>query len=209
MLLKFFGHSCVLIDNQILIDPHDGGSIGLPRPNIKAVDLILITHDHYDHNAYQLFEHKDLKMNFYGSFEYKEYNIRGIKTYHDKQNGKLRGENSVYIIEKDKKKIVHLGDLGHMPNEKLYNDIYKADVLLIPIGGVITINYKEAAEIVKMTLPKIVVPLHYWTYGHYMPLDPPDNFITSINYEVRYLDTKNNEINEEENKSGIIYIFKV
>ncbi|MDT7860675.1 MAG: MBL fold metallo-hydrolase [Saccharolobus sp.] len=210
MLLKFFGHSCILIDNKILIDPHDGGSIGLPKPPINNADLILITHDHYDHNAYQIVQYKDVKINFYGSFTYDNYTIKGIKTYHDKYNGKLRGENSVYIIEKNGKKIVHLGDIGHLPNEKLYEEISEPDVLLIPIGGVITINYKEAIEIINKVNPRILVPIHYWIKGHYMPLDPPDDFISNINYKIKYLDFKNNEINEEiENNTKVVYIIRV
>ncbi|ACP49709.1 conserved hypothetical protein [Sulfolobus islandicus Y.N.15.51] len=208
MVLKYFGHSCVLIDDKILIDPHDGGSIGLPKPDIKKVDLILITHDHYDHNAYQIFEYKDLKMNFYGSLNYVNYTIKGIKSYHDKYNGKLRGQNSIYVIQKnDGEKIVHLGDIGHLPDESIYKELYGANVLLIPIGGVITINYKEALEIIDKVSPKIIIPIHYWIKGHYMPLDPPEEFLSNIKYEVRGIDLKNNLIDEkiEENKK-LVYI---
>ncbi|WP_338603535.1 MBL fold metallo-hydrolase [Sulfolobus tengchongensis] len=207
MTLKFFGHSCVLIDDTILIDPHDGGSIGLPKPDIKKADLILITHDHYDHNAYQLFEHTDVKINFYGTFNYGNYIIKGIKSYHDKYNGKLRGENSIYIIQRGNRKIVHLGDLGHLPDDNIYNEIRGADILLIPIGGVITINYKEALEIINRVSPEIVIPIHYWIKGHYMPLDPPDEFLANIKYDIKRIDIKNNKIEEvTENTSKVVYI---
>ncbi|AOL17826.1 hydrolase [Sulfolobus sp. A20] len=208
MRIKFFGHSCVLIDDKILVDPHDGGSIGLPKPDVKDANLILITHDHYDHNAYQLFQYKDLKINYYGEFKYEDYVVKGLKTFHDKYNGKLRGENTVYVIKRGDKKVVHLGDIGHLPDEKIYDEISAPDVLLIPIGGVITIDYKEALEIIHKTTPKIIIPIHFWVKGHYMPLDPPDNFLLNIQgYQIKQIDFKNNEIDIADEQK-IVYVFK-
>lgn len=207
-MIKFLYHSSFLLDNSILLDPHDGGSIGLPRPEVKA-DLILITHNHYDHNAYEIIPHKDVKIRQYGEFEFGSYSIEGIKTYHDKENGKRRGENAIYkITDRKGRTIVHLGDIGHIPNEEVIRKIKSPDVLMIPVGGVITINHNEAKELIKMISPKIVIPMHYWIRGHLMPLNPIDDFLNIIKEERKIVETNEKEIDESIIEKGSVLVFK-
>ncbi|WP_373468889.1 MBL fold metallo-hydrolase [Acidianus infernus] len=185
-MIEYFGHSMFLIDRKIVIDPHDGGSIGLPKPSIDKVDLVLITHDHYDHNAYEILSYNDMKMKYYGYISYQNYKITGYKAYHDKEKGRRRGETAIYKIEDSEGNvIVHLGDLGEYPlKEDLIKEISSPTVLMIPVGGLITIDYKEAASLVKDLKPQVVIPMHYWVRGHLMPLDPVDNFIKELGWKV-------------------------
>ncbi|MCY0859102.1 MAG: MBL fold metallo-hydrolase [Sulfolobaceae archaeon] len=191
-MIRYFGHSMVLIDDKIVIDPHDGISIGLPKPEVSA-ELVLITHDHYDHNAYQVVKgYKDVKVRYYGSFEFEGYKIKGFKAYHDKENGKRRGETAIYeIIKPNGVKIVHLGDLGHIVN---YEELKNSDFMFVPVGGVITINASEAVSLIESLSPKIVIPIHYWVKGHLMPLDPVDPFINLLKWDV--IKIENNQIDE-------------
>ncbi|QIW23402.1 hydrolase [Sulfolobus sp. S-194] len=206
-MIKFFYHSSFLLDNKILLDPHDGGSIGLPRPETKA-DLILITHNHYDHNAYEIIPHKDVKIKYYGEFNYASYTIEGLKAYHDKEKGKRRGETAIYkIINSNGKLIVHMGDIGHMPDEQILEKIRNPDILMIPVGGVITINALEAKEIIDKLNPKITIPMHYWVKGHFMPLDPLDNFLEVVNRKI--IETREKEVDENSIEKGSVLIFKV
>ncbi len=181
-MIRYFGHSMVLIDDKIVIDPHDGVSIGLPKPEVSA-DLVLITHDHYDHNAYHVVKgYKDVKVRYYGSFEFEGYKIKGFKAYHDKENGKRRGETAIYeIIKPNGVRIVHLGDLGHLVN---YEELKNSDFMFVPVGGVITINASEAVSLIESLSPKIVIPIHYWVKGHLMPLDPVDPFINLLKWDI-------------------------
>ncbi|ARM75116.1 MBL fold metallo-hydrolase [Acidianus manzaensis] len=204
-MIKYLGHSMFVIDDKIVIDPHDGGSIGLEKPPIQKADLVLITHDHYDHNAYQLFSYNDLKLKYYGYINYQGYKITGYKSYHDKENGKRRGENAVYKIEKpDGKIIVHLGDIGEI-NDKLLKELGNPDVLMIPVGGLITIDYKEAIEIIKELKPSIVFPMHYWVKGLLMPLDPIENFLEEIKGKNYSIKEYKKEVNENEEKETIFF----
>jgi len=179
-MIKYFLHSLVCIDDLICIDPHDGKSIGLPVPNVTA-SLVLITHNHYDHNAYNIVKGSPkVKMKELGSFSINGYTITGFKTYHDKEKGKRRGENTIYeIITPKGEKIIHLGDLGHELDEELKDRLKGADVLAIPVGGVITINFIQAKEIIDSLKPRIILPIHYWVNGHYMPLDTLDEFLNA------------------------------
>lgn len=209
-MIKFLLHSSFLLDNLILIDPHDGGSIGLPRPEVSA-PLILITHNHYDHNAYEIIPHEVVKIKYYGELNYKGYEIQGFKAYHDKENGKRRGETAIYKIVSPKGKVyVHLGDLGHLPDDRLVEEIKSPDVLMIPVGGVITISPSEALQVIKMLNPKLVLPMHYWVKGHYMPLDPIDPFLQLANKEgIKTLTLDKTEVNEESVEKGSIIYFRV
>ncbi len=177
-MLKYFLHSALLIDGKILVDPHDGISIGLPRIEARP-EIVIVTHDHYDHNACELFNSKCYVS--VTQLDYSGYNVRGIPTYHDKRKGKCRGRNTVYeIITPDGRKIVHLGDLGHLLDEETSKELMGADLLAVPVGGVITINAEEALKVVEALRPRNVLPVHYWVRGHYMPIDPPDKFLENI-----------------------------
>ena len=208
-MITFLLHSAFLIDNQILIDPHDGGSIGLPRPEVKA-PLILITHNHYDHNAYEIIPHETVKMRMYSTLSYNNYTIEGIKAYHDKEKGKRRGEVAIYKITTPKGLvIVHLADLGHLPDENLVEKLSNPDVLMIPVGGVITIDAKEAVSVINSLKPKIVIPMHYWVKGHYMPLDPPDYFLELIKKERKIVEVNQKDIDVETISPNSVVFFRV
>lgn len=182
--IRWFGHACFEVradDYTIVIDPHDGSSIGLPKPSTEA-DLVLVTHDHFDHNAVEVVS-KDttrvLKM-FFGEAVFDKVKVKGIKTFHDKFSGKRRGENTIYIIEIREYKIAHLGDLGHIPPRDVLNELMGVDVLMVPVGGVYTIDYQEAWSIVEETKPKITIPMHYWVKGLILPLRPVDDFLSLV-----------------------------
>ncbi|BCU69541.1 MBL fold metallo-hydrolase [Stygiolobus caldivivus] len=207
-MIRFLLHSAFFLDNLILIDPHDGGSIGLPRPEVKA-PLVLITHNHYDHNAYEIIPHETVKVRFYGEFNYKNYTIQGLKSYHDKEKGKRRGETAIYkITSPDGRVYVHLGDLGHMLDEKTVEELKNPDYLMVPVGGVITISPSEALQVIKDLNPKIVFPMHYWVKGHYMPLEPIGPFLELANKEgIKTVPLPKNEVNEESVEKGTVIYY--
>ena len=199
-MISYFLHSAVLLDGKILIDPHDGTSIGLPRFNVKP-DIILVTHNHYDHNACELYNAKCYlsvrELNHSG------YNIKGIESYHDRRKGKDRGSNTIYeIVTPDGRKIVHLGDIGHLLSDEIVKELRGADVVAVPVGGVITINADEALKIVEALSPKIVLPIHYWVKGHYMPIDPPDEFLKKIGMKVERI----HESIDEKSYDSVVFI---
>ncbi|MEM4481660.1 MAG: MBL fold metallo-hydrolase [Desulfurococcaceae archaeon] len=207
MIVSWHGHACVSvsIDNYVIvIDPHDGTSIGLNRPAVKA-DIVLSTHDHFDHNAVNVVS-KDktriFKM-FYGESLIDNIKIAGIKTYHDKQQGKRRGENAIYIIEVEAMRLAHLGDLGEVPPEGTLAKLSGVDLLMIPVGGTFTIEPSEAWTIIEKANPLNVMPIHYWTQGLTLPIKPVDEFLKyTSGYSVVKLDS--NSFNPATYKKSII-----
>ncbi|QKR00542.1 hydrolase [Metallosphaera tengchongensis] len=202
-MIRLFGHSMVSIDNSVVIDPHDGGSIGLPKPIIGRTVQVLITHDHYDHNAFQNVESKDVKIGLEGSLEVGGYKIEGFRAYHDNLKGKKYGKTSIYQIKGNSISFLHMGDIGEFPSERILKNL-SADIVAIPIGGIITIGHREAQEIIKIISPTAVIPLHYWVRGLLMPLDPPEDFIKYMNWNLY----KTKEIDENNLKKGI-YLFDI
>ncbi len=145
---------------DIVIDPYDE-KIGLKLPNLSA-DIILVTHDHHDHNNIKGVKGDPFVIQGPGEYEVKGIFIKGISSFHDDKEGKERGQNTIYVIEAEDMKFCHLGDLGQkqLSDEQL-EKIDGIDVLMIPVGGKYTIDSSEAQKIIAEIEPKIVIPMHY------------------------------------------------
>jgi len=144
----------------IAIDPFSEG-IGPRVPSIEA-DILLITHDHSDHNNAKAIRGKPFLIQGPGEYEIKGIFVQGIAAYHDKTQGKERGGIAVYTIEAEGIRLCHLGDFGQ--KELTADQIEKigdCDILMIPVGGVYTISGGEAPKIISQLEPKIVIPMHY------------------------------------------------
>lgn len=194
MIVVWHGHACVSLTVNgytILFDPHDGVSLGLKRPEVKA-DLILVSHDHFDHNAVGVVKKDRSRIfkSFYGEAVVDNIKITGLKTFHDKFKGRRRGENAVYVIEVKEFRVAHLGDLGELPSEDVLSKLRGVNLLMIPVGGTFTVEPEEAWQLVEKTQPVNVMPMHYWTPGVNLPLKPIDEFLKYVrDYEVVRLNT--------------------
>ncbi len=170
----------------VVTDPHDGKSIGIRPPRLKA-DVVLISHDHYDHNAVRVIKGDHAELSFKeGSFCVNGLQVDGHKTYHDDSEGTKRGTNIVYRFQLDDTVFCHLGDLGHTLSDEIMEKIGEIDVLFIPIGGVTTINSNEAKDIIDRIRPRIVVPMHYRISGLGLVLDNVETFLAGIPEELIY-----------------------
>jgi len=115
-----------------------------------------------------------------GEYEISGVLIIGIATSHDGERGKKRGKNTVYLMEIDEISVCHLGDLGHVLTGEQVEEIDNVDVLLLPVGGVSTINAPVAAEVVRQLEPKAVIPMHYQTPALSWELEPVERFLKEI-----------------------------
>src|SRR3989344_2695391 len=78
---------------------------------------------------------------------------------------RLRGKNTIYLIEIDGVTILHCGDLGHQLSDDLLDKLDEVNILLVPTGGHFTINEKEALTLIRKIEPSIVIPMHYKVPG--------------------------------------------
>ena len=165
MKLKYYGHACFTLrfayGTVLAIDPFDESVTYAPCDAI--CDAALLSHDHFDHNHTQSLRGDFVTIRQAGHYDVRNVRVTAVPSFHDKQRGALRGSNLIFRIEGDGLTIVHLGDLGHMPDEKQLRAIAGADVLLTPIGGTYTIDTPEAEELIRLAQPKHAVAMHFRT----------------------------------------------
>ncbi|MDR7419147.1 MAG: MBL fold metallo-hydrolase [Armatimonadota bacterium] len=173
MELRYHGHSMfslVADGTTIVIDPWNE-DIGHPTP-VVAPDAIVVSHEHFDHNNVKLCRGTPKVIRCLAE-EGKTWarvdervgpvRITGVATYHDTEQGKARGKNTITIFEVEGLRIAHLGDLGHLLTDEQVRAVGRVDVLLIPVGGHYTIGPAEADAVIEQLAPKVVVPMHFKT----------------------------------------------
>lgn len=182
MTITWFGHSCFRIevkDGSVLIDPF-GKETGLKPPKIKD-SLVLVTHQHSDHNNISDANPEALIIDGPGEYERQGISVRGIPSFHDKSGGKERGSNTIYVVKAEDLTVCHLGDLGQEKlEENQVDEIGSVDILMIPVGGKYTIDYKEAVGIISQIDPKIIIPMHYKISDLKVDVAGPEKFLKEI-----------------------------
>lgn len=188
MKIQYLGHSSFKITTSgvtIVTDPFDPAKVGLPYPKIQA-DLVLSSHDHFDHHYLEAITGEPFVINAPGEYEVKGVKVRGFQTFHDDKGGVERGKNTVYLFEAENLSLCHLGDLGHLLDEKIVEEFEDLDVLFVPVGGFYTIGPSEASKIVSKLEPKIIIPMHYRTEGmseSFKDLQPVMTFLGEMGLE--------------------------
>ncbi len=183
MLVRWFGHSSFLIisrGKKILTDPYDS-SVGYPL-KFPQVDVITVSHDHFDHSFVQAVPGYKEVMKGKCDKNYEGFYFKGIESFHDDVKGAKRGKNTIFKITVEDMSVVHLGDLGTTLSKTQIKEIGATDILMIPVGGVYTVGPKEADEIVKQLEPKIVLPMHYKTEYLKFPLLSVEDFLKGKEY---------------------------
>lgn len=167
MDISYLGHACFNIKSKqtkVLVDPFDPKMVGIPLP-IQEVDVVLVSHTHPDHSCIERARGYRKVISFPGEYEVGGISIFGYSTFHDKRSGEERGKNTIYLLEVEGIKVLHLGDLGHIISDKLVEEIGEVNVLIVPVGGKYSLGPKEAVEMVKLLEPQIVVPMHFCFEG--------------------------------------------
>ena len=140
-----------------------------------------MTHHHYDHDNIGEVNPEGFIIDGPGEYEKQGIQVRGIKSFHDKSEGKERGLNTVYIIKAEDMTVCHLGDFGQDKfEEHQLEEIGDVDILMIPVGGAYTIDYKEAVNIVSQIEPKIIIPMHYKVKDLKLDIAGPEKFLKEI-----------------------------
>lgn len=163
MEIKYIGHASFLIKGKtttMVTDPFDPKMVGLKFPTIPA-DIVTVSHQHDDHNQTKFISGNPLVIIRPGEYEKQGVRISGIPVFHDNKQGTQRGKNTLYRIEMDDIAILHCGDLGHQLSDEVIEELGRIDILMIPVGGVYTIDSKEACEVVQDIEPSLVIPMHY------------------------------------------------
>lgn len=181
MQIIWHGQCCFKITDKIdrdevtiITDPYDP-EVGFRLPKLTP-DICTVSHDHPDHNNTAGLKNKPFIIDKPGEYEISGVMINGISSYHDKQQGKEKGPNIIFKFEVNNMTIAHLGALGHILKPNQLEKLGIIDILLIPVGGYTTINFKQAVEVINQIEPRIVIPMHYKVPSLTMELDSLDKF---------------------------------
>ena len=166
MEITFLGHSSFKLKGKsatLITDPFNPKMTGFSFPKTSA-DIVTVSHDHEDHNQSQLVEGNPFVIFGPGEYEIKDVLLFGLPTFHGKEDEKEAEKNTIYLIEMDGLKLLHLGDLGHKLKLDQLEGVEEVDILFIPVGnGKVTLGPSEAVEVIANLEPKIVIPMHYQT----------------------------------------------
>ena len=177
--ITWFGHSMWKFDFNnvsVIIDPYT--DIGYPLRKIDKADIVISTHNHFDHNNFSLITTYNQKISEQGHFSYENLEIDAIQVWHDKKLGSLRGKNLLIKIKQKGLSLLHCGDLGHIPDESVIQKLGRIDLLFVPIGGIYTIDAYEAKQLAEILNPKIIFPMHYQTPVLNLSLEKPEKFLS-------------------------------
>jgi L-ascorbate metabolism protein UlaG (beta-lactamase superfamily) len=205
MRIRWFGQSSFLFtgsDKSVFVDPFGDMSGAAARglqfdyPPIEHVsaDLLLVTHEHADHNAVDAIGGMPVVLrSTAGRLDSPLGEVVAIASEHDDAAGTLRGPNTIFCFSLDDLRVGHLGDFGQpglRPEQR--EAIGEVDILVVPVGGGPTIGGGAAAELVRAVAPRLVVPMHYRT-SQVNFLEPPDDFLAALGARVERLATSDAE----------------
>ena len=194
MKVWWFGHAAFLIEGskRVVVDPFITGNPLSPVKveDIKA-DLVAVTHGHGDHlgDAVEIAKNNDVPivcihelsrvlakkgveavgMNIGGTAKVNSVKVTMVKAVHSadvEENDTIisAGDAAGFVIEVDGVRIYHCGDTDVFLDMQLIGELYKPDVMLVPIGDWYTMGIEGAVKAVELVKPKVAIPMHYNTF---------------------------------------------
>jgi L-ascorbate metabolism protein UlaG (beta-lactamase superfamily) len=182
--ITWLGHSCFRLRDRaatVVTDPY-GKDLGLNLVRVRA-DIVTVSHDADDHNYV-----KGVKGDFQvltgpGEYEVSSVFVTGLELRGDRKARKEAAgpRHTVFLFEFDDLTVCHLGDLNIVPTQAQVEEaLGEVDVLLIPVGGGETLNAAQAAEVVSLLEPHVVVPMHYYAPDTTLKLDTVNKFLKEM-----------------------------
>ena len=180
MNITYLGHSCFKVESQgysIVLDPYQDGKVPGYAPVRETADEVLCSHGHGDHCGVENVTRKQGGVS--------PFTVETIDTWHDDQQGALRGPDTIHILSDGQCRIAHLGDLGCELTQERKARLSGLTALLIPVGGYYTIDAAQAAKLADELSPSMVIPMHYRGDGFgYDVIGTLDQF-TALRSDVR------------------------
>ncbi len=177
MQVEWYGQSAFRLstaDTTVAIDPFGdmsamaasrGMQFDYPVIDGLAAELLLVTHEHIDHNGVEVVGGDPaILRSTAGALESPIGEVTAIASEHDAAAGTERGPNTIFAFELDGMRVCHFGDFGQRElREEQAEAIGRVELLFLPVGGGPTAGASEAATIVERLSPRWVVPMHYRT----------------------------------------------
>jgi L-ascorbate metabolism protein UlaG (beta-lactamase superfamily) len=189
MELTWYGLSCFRMTERgmatVVMDPYDE-SIGYGALRLKA-DIVCVSHDAPGHNCVDAIKGEKRLITGPGEFEIGGVFITGVATRHGvaaaaakKKTADRKDANTLYLIDYNGFSVAHLGDLDYVPTQQQVENLGAVDVALVPIGGGTGLNASQAAEVISLLEPSIVIPMHFKTPEVSLKLDALSKFLKEM-----------------------------
>ena len=189
MEITWYGHSCFRLVERgmasVVTDPYDE-SLGYPALRLKA-DIVTVSHAAPGHSNTDAVKGESRALTGPGEYEIGGVFITGIPTAKAQaEAGKKKKpaadakSNTVFVFDYDGLTVCHLGDLDHVPSQAQIEALGEVNVALVPVGGGGGLNAAQAAEVISLIEPAIVVPMHYRTETGSRDLEPVSKFLKEM-----------------------------
>jgi L-ascorbate metabolism protein UlaG (beta-lactamase superfamily) len=188
MEIVWYGLSCFRFSERgmasVVIDPYDD-SVGYGTLRLKA-DIVCVSHDAPGHNYLEAVKGEKRVICGPGEFEIGGVFITGISTHHGgeaagkKKSAPRKDANTLYLVDFNGLTVAHMGDLDYVPTQQQIETLGAVDVALVPIGGGSGLTASQAAEVISLLEPSIVVPMHYRTPEISLKLDTLNKFVKEM-----------------------------
>lgn len=185
MEITWYGLSCFRMIERglasVVTDPYDGSS-GFPALKLKA-DVVTVSHDAPGHNNLKAVTGRRLTIEGPGEFEVGGVFITGIPMAEPEKKGSRKKKtplNTLYVLDFDGMTVAHLGDLSFVPTQQQIENLGTVGVALVPVGGGGALSPAQAAEVISLIEPSIVVPMHYKTGPEKLTLGEVTRFLSEM-----------------------------
>jgi L-ascorbate metabolism protein UlaG (beta-lactamase superfamily) len=183
--ITWLGHSCFRLRDRaatVVTDPYDK-DVGLNLVRVRA-DIVTVSHNADDHNYVKGVKGDFQVLSGPGEYEVSSVFVTGLELRGDRKAKKETASplrNTVFLFQFDDLTVCHLGDLNLVPTQAQVEEaLGEVDVLLIPVGGGETLNASQAAEVVSLLEPHIVIPMHYHVPDLALKLDSVGKFLKEM-----------------------------
>jgi L-ascorbate metabolism protein UlaG (beta-lactamase superfamily) len=197
MQIEWYGQSAFRLsgaDHTVAIDPFGdmsgaaarGVQFDYPPISGLSADLLLITHEHGDHNGADAVAGDPVILrSTAGKLASPIGDVLAVASEHDDAAGTQRGPNTIFAFTLDGVRVAHFGDFGQAAlREEQAAALGTVDLLFVPIGDGPTIGAAAAAEIARRLQARWIVPMHYRTERINF-LAPADEFLALFDHVAR------------------------
>jgi L-ascorbate metabolism protein UlaG (beta-lactamase superfamily) len=150
-------------------------------PGKLRAEIVTLSCDKPSHNFVKAIKGTAFEIAGPGEYEIGGVFVTGVRINGTKKkNDEDEGRNTVYVIDYNGLKVVHLGELSSVPSQTEVEGLGEVNIALVPIGGNTSLNAAKAAEVISLLEPSIVIPMHYAMGGDKTELDPLPKFLKEM-----------------------------
>ncbi|PKO04555.1 MAG: lactamase [Chloroflexi bacterium HGW-Chloroflexi-3] len=183
MEITWFGHSCFNLNERglatVITDPYDAQATGHSPLSISG-EIVTISHNKPGHNHVAAVQGNPFVISGPGEYEIGGVFITGLQTNGHTTPIAKDERNTMYVFDFNGIKVAHLGGIDRLPNQSEVEELGNVHIMLVPIGGSRSLNAVQAAEIVNLIEPNIVIPMHYMTETSIIKLEPLNKFMKEM-----------------------------